>query len=198
MNKFLKLPLFLGVVGGLCTAVLATTYAITNEEFLKREAERKNAAFKDILIGFGLTDADGSIKAGVETIEYIVDAEDSNFELSSKLSKVGITRKVSISFNEEVVGAFFEGSVIGFNKDVPIAFQLSFKEDKCYEFSCTHTESGPGVGFMDKIPDLVKDKELSYFTSAAFDTDLGAGATYSKSGIMPAIVAAASDYAASL
>ena len=31
MNKFLKLPLFLAVVGGVCTAVLATTYAITKE-----------------------------------------------------------------------------------------------------------------------------------------------------------------------
>ena len=85
MNKFLKLPLFLGVVGGLCTAVLATTYAITNPEFLKRETERKNAAFKDILVGFGLTESDGSIKTGVETVEYVIESEDPNFELSSKI-----------------------------------------------------------------------------------------------------------------
>ena len=36
MNKFLKLPLFLAVVGGVCTAVLATTYAITNPIVVQR------------------------------------------------------------------------------------------------------------------------------------------------------------------
>ena len=41
MNKFLKLPLFLGVVGGICTAVLATTYAITNPIKVAKENEAK-------------------------------------------------------------------------------------------------------------------------------------------------------------
>lgn len=199
MNKFVKLPLFLGVVGGICTAVLATTYAITNPEFEKREAERKNAAFKDILIGFGLTDEDGNVKAGVETVEFIIGAEDSNFELSTKLSSVGYSRKVMISQDDTVVGAFYEGKADGFGGEDSINFQLSFKEDKCYSFVClSNGESGPGIPYLEKIPELVKDKPVSYFTAAALDADLGGGATYTRDGIVPAIVAAATDYAAGL
>ena len=199
MNKFVKLPLFLGIVGGICTAALAATYGITNPEFEKRETERKNAAFKDILVGFGLTNEDGSIKTGVETIAYVVEPEaEGELELTKNLTKVGITRKVSISFEDKVVGAFYEGSATGFNADEPVSFQLSFKDDKCYSLTLNHYESGPGISFMDKVPGLVKDKELTYFTSASFDTDLGSGATFSKGAIMPAVVAAAKDYAASL
>lgn len=199
MNKFVKLPLFLGVVGGICTAVLATTYAITNPEYEKREAERKNAAFKDILIGFGLVDSDGSVKAGVETVEYTIGSEDANYELVSKLSSVGYSRKVLISQDEKVVGAFYEGSAFGFNSSTPINFQLSFKEDKCYSFVClSNSESGPGPAYLEKIPELVKDKPVSYFTASALDSDLGSGATYTRNAVVPAIVAAASDYAANL
>ena len=45
MNKFLKLPLFLAVVGGVCTAVLATTYAITNPIVVQRVQKEQFAAY---------------------------------------------------------------------------------------------------------------------------------------------------------
>ena len=47
MNKFVKLPLFLAVVGGVCTAVLATTYELTNPIKVARENAAKEAAGND-------------------------------------------------------------------------------------------------------------------------------------------------------
>ena len=45
MNKFIKLPLFLGIVGGLCGGVLALTHFITKDKIAADEYARANAAF---------------------------------------------------------------------------------------------------------------------------------------------------------
>ena len=97
MNKFVKLPLFLAAVGGICTAVLATTYELTNPIKEAREKAAKEAAFKEILGDFGLLNEEGKIKDGVDPVEYTIGASDANYELSTKLASKGYTRKVLIS-----------------------------------------------------------------------------------------------------
>ena len=190
MNKFLKLPLFLGVVGGICTAVLATTYAITNPIKVAKENEAKNKAFEAILVDFGLTAATAKIT------DYVLEPGDSEQQLPSNLSSKGLTRKVIINNTSDVlVGGFYEGTVTGYGGD--IKFQLSFKEAKCHSFVCLSNSETPGFGadLLAKIPSLIEGKDVTYLTQSALDTDFGSGCTVTETYLVPAIAAAASDYA---
>lgn len=190
MNKFLKLPLFLGVVGGICTAVLATTYAITNPIKVAKENEAKNKAFEAILVDFGLTTSTAKIT------DYVLEPGDSEQQLPSELSSKGLTRKVIINNTSDVlVGGFYEGTVTGYGGD--IKFQLSFKEAKCHSFVCLSNSETPGFGadLLAKIPSLIEGKDVTYLTQSALDTDFGSGCTVTETYLVPAIAAAASDYA---
>lgn len=196
MNKFLKLPLFLASVGGICTAVLATTYELTNPIKVARETEARNAAFKEILKGFDLLDEEGNVIAGVVSDEYKVDSEKPEFELATSLSSKGYSRKVMISQDSKLVGAFYEGSVAGYGG--PINFQLSFKDGACYSFVCLSNSETPGFGqdLLAKIPEMIQGKPVSYFKASALDTDFGSGCTVTETYLVPAIAAAAKDYSA--
>ena len=88
MNKFLKLPLFLAVVGGICTAVLATTYAITNPIVVQRVQKEQFAAYFG---AFDLLEADG------ETPKTGAVAEEK--DITADLIAKGINKKVEISYN---------------------------------------------------------------------------------------------------
>lgn len=196
MNKFLKLPLFLASVGGICTAVLATTYELTNPIKVARENAIKEAAFKEVLAGFGLLDEEGKILDGVDPVDYVIGSENPEFELSSSLVSKGYTRRVLISQNDKLVGAFYEGSVAGYGG--AINFQLSFKDGLCNSFVCLSNSETPGFGqdLLASIPEMIQGKPVSYFKASALDTDFGSGCTVTETYLVPAIAAAAKDYSA--
>ena len=198
MNKFVKLPLFLAAVGGICTAVLATTYELTNPIKVAKENAAKEAAFKEILKDFDLLDEEGKIKDGVDPVEYTIGAAKEELELPSKLADNGYSRKVLISQNNVLVGAFYEGSVAGYGGD--INFQLSFKDGNCHSFVCLSNSETDGFGkdLLASLPEMLKGKPASYFKASALDADLGSGCTVTETYLVPAIAAAAKDYRAAI
>ena len=191
MNKFLKLPLFLAVVGGICTAVLATTYALTNPIVVQRVQKEQFAAYFG---AFDLLEADG------ETPKLGASATDE--EVSADLLAVGISKKVSISYNNELLGYAYDGLVKGRNGD--IKFQVSFKDGKYNSYAVLggHSENAgfEGADLVDNLATILPGKPAdTYTTAAAMHSDLLTGATaQSTTNLLPAIVAAANDYMASI
>ena len=191
MNKFLKLPLFLAVVGGICTAVLATTYALTNPIVVQRVQKEQFAAYFG---AFDLLEADG------ETPKTGAVAEEK--EISDELTSVGISKKVSISYNNELLGYAYDGLVKGRNGD--IKFQVSFKDENYNSFTVIggHSENAgfEGADLVDNLGTILPGKPATTYTTAgAMHSDLLTGSTaQSTTYLLPAIVAAANDYVASI
>ena len=187
MNKFLKLPLFLAVVGGICTTVLATTYSITNPIVIQRAETARLAGY---LSAFGLTADDG--------------ATAKELDVSADLLAKGITMKVEVSHNGSALGVVYDGSVKGRNGG--ITFQISFKDGKYNTFKVIgdHCENQgfPGADLLNTLNDKLNGKDATVFTDASQfynNNDFIASATaQSTANLFPAIVAAAQDYAASL
>ncbi len=193
MNKFLKLPLFLAVVGGVCTAVLATTYAITNPIVVQREQKEKYSTyFKD----FDLLESDG------ETPKVGAVAEE--LEVTSDLSAKGITAKVSVSYNGSALGMAYNADVQGYGGS--IKFALSFKEGNYNSFTClsqSETDGFGGVVVLSKLNEYLSGKPATEFTVDSLNTGIVDYVSASTSGttrknLIPAIVAMANDYAATL
>ena len=187
MNKFLKLPLFIAVVGGVCTAVLATTYAITNPIIEQRKETARLAGY---FSPFGLTVEDG--------------ATAKELDVSADLLAKGVSMKVEISHNGSALGIVYDANVAGRNGD--ITFQISFKEGNYNTFAVigTHSENSgfPGADILGTLNDKLSGKPATQFTNASDfynNKDFISGPTaQSTANLFPAIVAAAADYAASL
>ena len=191
MNKFLKLPLFLAVVGGVCTAVLATTYAITNPIVVQRVQKEQFAAY---FCAFYLLEADG------ETPKTGAVAEE--MDVAADLLAKGINKKVQISYNGEVLGASYDGKVTGYGGD--IIFQVSFRDGKYNSFTClghSETDGFGGVEVLKNLNDFLKDKDAASLTEASLnsgvvETTSGATSGTTRKNLVPAIIAAANDYVA--
>ena len=189
MNKFLKLPLFLAVVGGICTAVLATTYAITNPIVVQRVQKEQFAAYFG---AFDLLEADG------ETPKTGAVAEEK--DITADLIAKGINKKVEISYNGELLGASYDGKVNGYGGE--IIFQVSFRDGKYNSFTClshSETDGFGGVEVLNNLNDYLKGKDAGSLTEATLnsgivDTTSGTTSGTTRSNLIPAIVAAANDY----
>ena len=189
MNKFLKLPLFLAVVGGICTAVLATTYAITNPIVVQRVQKEQFAAY------FGAFDL---LEAAGETPKTGAVAEEK--DITADLIAKGINKKVEISYNGELLGASYDGKVNGYGGE--IIFQVSFRDGKYNSFTClshSETDGFGGVEVLNNLNDYLKGKDAGSLTEATLnsgivDTTSGTTSGTTRSNLIPAIVAAANDY----
>ena len=131
MNKFIKLPLFLGVVGGLCGGVLALTHFATKDIIADAEYQRANAAF----------------------YEHFEDFDKKNsVEVSETLASAGVTAKYYI-FNADLtyIGSVYQCEAVGYaGKSKPIKFTISFDEtgkENNYVL-LSHSETNQGSKFM--------------------------------------------------
>ena len=187
MNKFVKLPLFLGVVGGICTALLATTYIVTIDAITTRE---NNLKLEGYFKAFGL-DINSGANADKKTV-------------SDELISKGITVKVVVSKDGSDLGTVYDGKVDGRNGS--ISFQVSFADGKYNSFTVVggHSENKgyAGADILDVLGTKLNGIEATKFTDAAEfynNSDFISGGTaVSTKNLFPAIVAAAADYAASL
>ena len=131
MNKFIKLPLFLGIVGGLCGGVLALTHFITKDKIAADEYARANAAFYEHFEDFN---------------------KKNSVELNETLSGAGVTAKYYI-FNADLtyIGSVYQCEVVGYaGKSKPIKFTISFDEtgkENNYVL-LSHSETNQGNLFM--------------------------------------------------
>ena len=133
MNKMIKLPIFLGVVGCLCGGVLSLTNYITKDKIAEDEFNRANAAYFEHFEAY----------AGKKLLT-----------LSDDLAKAGVTIKEEIYSDAELItsiGYVYTCSAIGFaGKNTPIKFTISYANGKINKYvPLSHGESNQGAKFMD-------------------------------------------------
>lgn len=144
MNKMIKLPLFLGVVGGLCGSLLAVTYFITQPRIEAAEKERIAAAYR---VHFA------DIKESVDKT------------VSADLASAGVSAKVdALDASQNVIGTIYTATVKGYGGDV--TFTVSFANDQVRKFvTIASGESAQGKDFMTAIEgasDFAVDKVVDY------------------------------------
>lgn len=166
MKQIIKLPLFLGIVGGLCGGLLALTNYFTAPKIEKDEALRVNAAYLEHF-----------------TFSNIKDAE-----INEKLTKAGVNaKKLTYDESDKYIGTIYSCSVVGFGGDVK--FTVSYKDGKALKFIVTDAkESQQGSAFL---AGLEADTDGSVLNNLA---DNKAGSTVTYNAVSSALETCLSDY----
>ena len=141
--------------------------------------------YRELLIEFGIDALDD-----ITVKEYLKD--NVNNKLSNELYNSGYYKKVIVYKNNELVGALYEGSVLGYGG--PIHFQLLFKGNVCHLFKCLSNSETPGFNLIYVIPNIINGKPISYFKEDTLDKDFLSGCTITETYLVPAICRAAHDY----
>jgi hypothetical protein len=171
MNKMLKLPLFLGVVGGLCGGVLAGTNYITKGPIQKGEEARLNAAY----------------------IKHFADfANKTTPEVTEALQAAGVTSKVLVyNSSNDYIGSIYQCTVTGFASD--ITFTVSFRDGQiCKYVNIAASETGNGPTTIANL-NAASSSELANILA---NGKPWSGGTYTFEGINPALQACSADYLA--
>lgn len=196
MNKMIKLPLFLAAVCIISTGLLATVDAITAPIISQHETEAKNAGYLKML---GLSNLDGKNIATV-----VLTATDA-------LSAKGLTAKTTVTLKSDssIFGVVYDGSVSGYGSD-PIVFQVGFVGGYYSGFNCISQSETASVGkakVLDNLNTYLIGTDNVLSTNVLATTDftvsqdystMTAGATYTKTDLDKAMLAAAADYVASI
>ena len=139
MNKMIKLPLFLGVVGAACATILAAIYPVTSQRVATLKAEQAAAAYEAMYVDLGVS------KADIKVVEQI--------NLSDELYNIGCTSKAVISL-DNVKGVAYTCSFKGYGGQVD--FQIGFANGKYLSFKALkHGETAQGLNAMNELPNLV-------------------------------------------
>ena len=139
MNKMIKLPLFLGVVGAACATILAAIYPVTSERVKTTKAEQAATAYLTMYADLGVS------KSDIKVVEQI--------DLSDELYNIGCTGKAVIKL-DNVKGVAYTCSFKGYGGQVD--FQVGFANGKYLAFnSLKHGETAQGLNAMNELPNLV-------------------------------------------
>lgn len=139
MNKMIKLPLFLGVVGAACATLLAAIYPITSEKVATYKAEQAAKAYVSMYKSYGVT------KSDIHVIDQI--------KLTDDLYDIGCTSMALIA-DEDVKGVAYTCSFKGYGGQVD--FQIGFANGKYLAFkSLKHGETAQGKTAMESLPSIV-------------------------------------------
>ena len=169
MNKMLKLPLFLGIVGGLCGGVLAVTNFITEGPIKKGEEDRLNAAY----------------------FKHFEDFANKQIpEVSAELQAAGVTSKVLVfNASNDFVGTIYQCTVTGFASD--ITFTVSFRDGQISKYiNIAAAETGNGPTTIENL-NVASSNELAAILASG---KTWTGGTYTFAGINPALQACSADY----
>lgn len=162
MNKFIKFPLVLAIVGVICAGSLSVVYEITKEKI----AYNKNKEAFDLLGGI-ITDM-----TGVE--EVLADYD------SSKVEKAGIKNMYEVSGNSGVTAYGYLAEVNGYNPGINFLLVLSANESKILGFevvSHSETNSGTYGGPLLNSPEFAAQFTNITFDDVATEVDFVAGST---------------------
>ena len=133
MNKFIKLPLFLGVVGALCGGILATTNYFTEPKIKADEDFRANEAF--------LAHFEEAKKFSQE------------IDLTDALTANGITqKKYAYNDSNKYIGTIYSCTIAGFGGE--IVFTVSFSNGDINKFIATSyggESSGYGKDYIENL-----------------------------------------------
>lgn len=174
MNKLIKLPLFLGVVGCLCGGVLSLTNYFTAEKIKKDEEARANAAY-------------------IAHFSNLAHRKD--VEVNDTLLGGGVVSK-SYAYDESnaYIGSIYTISAVGFaGKQNPIKFTVSFSDGKPHHYvELGHGESSQGAAFMTWLKGDNNGDRLSSLETGK--TETGSSVTYSA--VNQAVSTCLADYLA--
>lgn len=162
MNKFIKFPLVLAIVGVICAGSLSVVYEITKEKI----AYNKNKEAFDLLGGI-VTDMTG--------VEEVLADYDSN-----KLAKAGIKNMYEVSGNSGVTAYGYLAEVNGYNPGINFLLVLSASENKILGFevvSHSETNSGTYGGPLLNSPEFAAQFTNISFDDVATSIDYVAGST---------------------
>ena len=196
MKKMIKLPLFLAIICVVSTGLLAAVNAWTAPIIEQHQVEEQNKGYLQML---GLENLNGK---AIETTD-----------VDETLASKGLTKKtvVTNTSDDSVFGIVYDGSVAGYGgKSSPIVFQVGFVGGYYSGFNYLSHGETPSVG-QAKVLDTLNayltgtDAALTDNVSASDDfavdaafLTMTAGATVTKSKLIPAMKAAAADYLASI
>ncbi len=177
MNKFIKLPLYLAIVGAVSTAALATVYEITAPIIAEAKIKAEKAALIQIF-----PEAEFSL------------VEDAALALDTSETSKGLEKIFAAKENGETVGYIYKGAVSGF-KGGAITFLISISPDGKFNgyavTGMTDQTQGIGTKVADKsFYDQFLDKEITV-ASSILTID---GATFSSEPVVNAIKAAANHF----
>lgn len=167
MNKMIKLPLFLGVVGGLCGGILALTNYFTEKKIAQDEFDRKNAA----------------LRIHFDNTNKLVQNEDNMNNLKEK----GVLERVEAkNSNDELLGVIYTCEVIGF-KDI-ISFSVSFNEGGAHKFIVTYSkEDNVGGTYLDSLKNVTGNELQENLVNDC-------GSTYTYQPVYDAVNECSKDY----
>lgn len=174
MNKLIKLPLFLGVVGCLCGGVLSLTNYFTAEKIRKDEEARANAAY---------------------TAHFPNLAHRKEVTVNETLLDGGVVAK-SYAYNDSnaYIGSIYTISAIGFaGKQTPVKFTVSFANGKPHHYEeLGHGESAEGAKFMTWLKGDNNGDRLSNLEAGKAET----GSTRTYKAVSLAVSTCLADYLA--
>ena len=143
MNKLVKLPLFLGIVGASCGAVLAGLYAITNPIIEENTAKAAAQSYLEIYSKYSVAESDIVVEGSITLSDELFNAGCENRAIVAKAKGVAYT----CSFN-------------GYGGEVK--FQIAFAEGKYLGFKAlTNKESNQGAAAIAGMPGIINGKDAS-------------------------------------
>jgi Na+-translocating ferredoxin:NAD+ oxidoreductase RnfG subunit len=130
MNKLVKLPLFLGIVGGLCGGLLALTNYFTGPKIEADENARIAAAYQ---------------------VHFPDIQRSDEKELSATLIAAGVSNKIeAFDGDNKQLGSIYTATVKGYGGN--LTFTVSFAGQNVNKFiQVSGSESSVGVTFLDAI-----------------------------------------------
>lgn len=162
MNKFIKFPLVLGLVGTICAGALSVVYEITKE----RIQYNANKEAYDLL---------GSIVPSMDSVESVVDTFDED-----KLSAAKISNVYAITEGNEVTAYGYQAEVNGYQPGIKFVLVLSATEEVIIGFdvvSHNETKGGTYGGPLLDSPDFAAQFKDLAFDEVASEVDYVAGST---------------------
>lgn len=180
-NKFVVLPIFLGLVCLLSAGVIAGINSFTEPAINARVAQEIKEGYLKSL----------DIPSGTET--SVVEIEN----LPVKVTNAGISAKHEVSIDNQLFGVVYDAKISGYGGD--ITFQVGFKDGNFANFILIggHSETPSfGGSVLDKVNSRIKDQPATsdVLTLLNAEDNLTAGKTVTSTPLVAALTVAADDY----
>lgn len=163
MNKFIKYPLTLGIVGVICGGALGLVYEITDDVIIAREAKAAQKLLGDI----------------VPEVVYAPSVKSDYPGDAVKKAKIEEIYEISDA-NEDVIAYGYQANVVGYEKNLKFLVVLSYPEETIKGFKViSHEETaGPtlGAALLDS-PEFAEQFSGISFSDLGSEVDFVAGST---------------------
>ena len=167
MNKFVKFPLVLGIVGVICTGALSLVYEVTKDTIAYNN--NKEAIDKMSAIVPNISNAEGVLE---------------NYD-TEKASKKRIQNIYEVSDASGVIGYGYLTQAYGFNDGLNFIVVLSSEEEKILGLQIvSHNETPDIGGVLLKDPNFIAQFKDMPFDAIYTDVDGKAGATTTLNGVV--------------